>query len=125
MEEKKIIEAIERKQSSCYRDIAKDFLKKHYAQFNDLERAVFVEIICLLVEKHCSIQECFSKISEQYGINCEKIAFSAIKPLITVEKAIKTKLSYLSKRKEIILGCIMIMKMQVVNEAFRYDNSLT
>lgn len=123
MKEREIIADIEAKEDSCYREIAKEYLK-HYEQYNNFQKSIFIEIICRLIEEHCSIPEVLSKMSKEYGINCKKVVISAIKPLIRIENKIKTKINYLLNKEEALLGCIMVMKIDVVNEAFKYDNSL-
>lgn len=77
MKKEQIIDRIEGKLDSCYRNIAKDYLKQ-YQQFNDFEKAILLEVMCGLIENHYSIEECYSKISTEYNVNCKKIVFSAV-----------------------------------------------
>lgn len=117
MEKKKILAIIEAKEDNYYRNIAKDYLK-NYPQFDDFEKAIFSEVICNLIEKSYSVQECILKISTEYNINCKRIVFLAIAPLIKA-KTIKSKILFLTHINDVVCQCINLMKNQVVKEAFK------
>lgn len=117
MRKKEILARLESQEDNYYRNIAKDHLK-NYAKINDFEKAILSEIICKLIEKHYSVQECLSKMSKEYNVNCKKIVFWAIMPSIRV-KTIKAKFLFLSNINEVITQCLNIMKNQVVKEALK------
>ena len=117
MNKKEIIDRIGKKSDDHYRNIAKDYLK-HYAQFNDFQKAIFTEIIGNIIEKHYSLEECFARISNEYNVNCKRIVFFAIIRVIKMP-TLKAKFLFLSNINEVISQCINLMKSEVVNLAFK------
>lgn len=117
MKKREIMNKIDEKPYNHYRNIAKDYLKS-YRQFNDFERAIFTEIICKLIEKRYSVEECFTKISKEYNINCKRIVFFAIIPSIKMP-TVKAKILFFSNINEVIFECINLMKSEVVRLAFK------
>lgn len=117
MKRKEIIDRIDEKIDNHYRNIARDYLK-HYAQFNDFQKSIFAEIICELIEKHYSIEECFAKISNEYNVNCKRIVFFAIIRVIKMP-TVKAKVLFLNNINDVIYQCINFMKSEVVNLAFK------
>lgn len=117
MKKKEIIDKIDGKLDDHYRSIAKDYLK-HYAQFNDFEKAIFTEIIGNIIEKHYSLEQCFTRISNEYNVNCKRIVFFAMIRVIKMP-TIKAKFLFFSNVNEVISQCINFMKSEVVNLAFK------
>ena len=117
MKKREILARIEAKEENYYRNIAKDYLE-NYPQFDDFEKAVLSEVICVLINRSYSVQECLFKISTEYNINCKKIVFWAIVPLIKME-TIKSKLLFFTHINDVIFQCLSLMKNQVVKEAFK------
>jgi hypothetical protein len=108
---------IEIKTDNYYTKFAKDYLE-NFRQYNDLEKAIIIEMICRLIEKQYTVEECFIEISKDYNLNCKKIVFSAIKPWLKAD-TIKTKIFRYTRIDEIIQQCIIVMKSEVVNLAFK------
>ncbi len=117
MKKEDILLRIESKEDNCYRTIVKEYLKS-YIQFNNFEKSIFLEVICLLIEKCCSTQQCFLEISKEYNINCKKIIFWAIIPLINM-KTIKSKFLFFTHMDDVISQCLNLMKNQVIKEIFK------
>lgn len=106
------------KTDNYYRNFAKDYLDENYRKFNDLEKSIITEMICRLIEKQYTVEECFIEMSKDYNLNCKKIVFSALKPLLRAD-TIKTKILRYTKIDIIISQCIILMKSEVVSLAFK------
>lgn len=118
MRKEEIINRIEKNSDNYYRIIAKEYLKS-YSKLDDFEKNILSEVICRMIEKSYSIEECFSEISEEYNINCEKIVSFAIIPSIKMP-GIKSKILFWTNIKPAIYQCVNIMKMEVVKIAFKH-----
>ena len=114
--EEEIIDRIEKQSNNYYINIAKGCLEQ-YGKFNDFEKAVLSEVVFLIIDKHYSMEECFSNISQEYNVDCKKIVFNAIIKAIRTS-TIKSKILFLIHKNEAIFQCINIIKNQVVEIAY-------
>ena len=117
MKKREIINKIEKNSNNYYRNIANDCLK-HYSKLDNFEKAILSELICRLIEKNYSLEECLATMSKEYNVNCKKIVLFAIMPSIKMP-TLKAKFLFLTNINAVISQCINLMKQEVVQVAFK------
>lgn len=109
----KIINRIDNKEENWYRSATKQYLTQ-YSTLNNFEIAIFSEIIYDMIVKHEPLEVAFKEISEEYNVNCRRIAFFAIMPI-----KMHKKLIYLKNINKTINTFFALVKRYIVRETFK------
>lgn len=108
----KIINRINEKKENWYRSATKEYLTR-CSTFNNFEISIFSEIIYTMIEKRYPLELCFEQISEEYDVDCKRIAFFALMPI-----KFHKKVYYFQNIEKTINYFFEVVKRYVVRETF-------
>ena len=108
----KIIKLINEKEENWYRSFTKKYLSK-YSTLNEFEISIFSEVIYEMIVNHRELDESFEKISNEYNVNCKRIAFFAIMPI-----KLKKKIHYLQNVETVIYYFFHLTRAYVIKQTF-------
>lgn len=114
----KIIKEINEKDENWYRSFSKQYLSK-YSTLNEFEISIFSEVIYEMIANHRELEDCFEKVSNEYNVNCKRIAFFAIMPI-----KLKIKIYYLLNVETVIYYFFHFARAYVIKQTFSGNSAI-